>query len=81
MQELIENADQIFLMGHRFGDLDAIGSACGLDGAIDMMKKPVSIVVNQKNCLANQLIQYMKKSEHPPEFIEPEEAMEQSQQQ
>ena len=41
-----------------------------------MMKKPVSIVVNQKNCLANQLIQYMKKSERPPEFIEPEEAME-----
>ena len=76
LQELIENADQIFLMGHRFGDLDAIGSACGLAGAIDMMKKPVSIVVNQKNCLANQLIQYMKKSEHPPEFIEPEEAME-----
>ena len=28
LQELIENADQIFLMGHRFGDLDAIGSAC-----------------------------------------------------
>ena len=26
LQELIENADQIFLMGHRFGDLDAIGS-------------------------------------------------------
>lgn len=76
LQELIENADQVFLMGHRFGDLDAIGSACGLAGAIDMMKKPVSIVVNQKNCLAGQLIQRMKNAERPPEFIEPEEAME-----
>lgn len=76
LQELIENADQVFLMGHRFGDLDAIGSACGLAGAIDMMKKPVSIVVNQKNCLAGQLIQRMKDAERSPEFIEPEEAME-----
>ena len=29
MQELIENSDQVFLMGHRFGDLDSVGSACG----------------------------------------------------
>ena len=27
MQELIENSDQVFLMGHRFGDLDSVGSA------------------------------------------------------
>jgi c-di-AMP phosphodiesterase-like protein len=76
LQELIENADQVFLMGHRFGDLDAIGSACGLAGAIAMMKKPASIVVNQKNCLAGQLIAKMKAADQPPEFIEPEEAME-----
>ncbi|MFR4477212.1 MAG: DHH family phosphoesterase [Ruminococcus callidus] len=40
MQELIENSDQVFLMGHRFGDLDSVGSACGLAGAVRLMQKP-----------------------------------------
>lgn len=77
LQELIENSDQVFLMGHRFGDLDAIGSACGLAGAIHMMHKDSYIVVNQKNCLAMQLIEKMKNCELPPKFIEPEKAIEQ----
>ena len=46
MQELIENSDQVFLMGHRFGDLDAIGSACGLAGAVRLMQKPAYVVVH-----------------------------------
>lgn len=77
LQELIENSDQVFLMGHRFGDLDAIGSACGLAGAIHMMHKDSYVVVNQKNCLAIQLIEKMKNCELPPKFIEPEKAIEQ----
>ena len=62
-------------MGHRFGDLDAIGSACGLAGAIHMMHKPAYVVVNRKNCLAEQLIARMEQEETPPHFLEPLDAM------
>lgn len=75
MQELIENADQVFLMGHRFGDLDSIGSACGLAGAIQLMQKTCYVVVNRQNCLATQLIDRMEQYENGPAFISPEEAL------
>ncbi|MFR7471699.1 MAG: DHH family phosphoesterase [Ruminococcus sp.] len=55
--------------------MDAIGSACGLAGAIHMMHKPAYVVVNRKNCLAEQLIARMEQEETPPHFLEPLDAM------
>ncbi len=75
MQELIENADNIFLMGHHFGDLDSVGAMCGLSGAIRLMEKPSYVVVNQQNCLATQLISRVKEQENPPDFLSPEDAI------
>ncbi|MGN1403280.1 MAG: DHH family phosphoesterase [Ruminococcus sp.] len=75
LQELIENSDQVFLMGHRFGDLDSIGSACGLAGAVQLMQKPAYVVVHQQSCLATQLIQRMKQCSDSPCFIEPIDAL------
>lgn len=75
MQELIENSDQVFLMGHRFGDLDAIGSACGLAGAVWLMQKPAYVVVNRQSCLATQLIDRMQQCPDGPQFIEPVDAL------
>ncbi|MCD8219057.1 MAG: DHH family phosphoesterase [Ruminococcus sp.] len=77
MQKLIENSDQVFLMGHRFGDLDSIGSACGLAGAVRLMQKPAYVVVNRQSCLATQLIDRMAQCKDGPQFIEPTEALEQ----
>jgi len=71
LQEMIENAEHIYIMGHRFGDLDSIGSACGMAGAIALMGKPVSVVARRQSCLAGDLIDRMKACENPPEFIEP----------
>ena len=75
LQELIENSDQVFLMGHHFGDLDSIGSACGLAGAVQLMQKPAYVVVHQQSCLATQLIQRMKQCSDSPCFIEPIDAL------
>lgn len=76
LQELIENSDKVFLMGHRFGDLDSIGSCCGMAGAIQLMNKPVEIVVNRQNCLATNLIERMENlSNAAPKFISPEQAL------
>ena len=78
LQEMIERAEHVYIMGHRFGDLDAIGSACGMAGAIQLMHKPVSIVVRQQSCLAGKLIEQLKACKTPPRFIEPEAAVEQA---
>jgi c-di-AMP phosphodiesterase-like protein len=74
MQELIENSDKVFLMGHRFGDLDSVGSACGLAGAVRLMRKPAYVVVNRHNCLAGQLMQRMEQCSDGPNFLEPIDA-------
>ncbi|MBQ8687719.1 MAG: DHH family phosphoesterase [Ruminococcus sp.] len=78
LQEMIERAEHIYIMGHRFGDLDAIGAACGMAGAIQLMGKPVSVVVRQQSCLANKLIEHLRRSASPPRFIEPEIAVAQA---
>ncbi|MDD6269663.1 MAG: DHH family phosphoesterase [Oscillospiraceae bacterium] len=75
LQEMIESADHIYIMGHRFGDLDAIGSACGMAGAIELMGKPASVVVRRRSCLAGNLIEQMLSCANPPKFIEPETAV------
>lgn len=75
MQELIENSDQVFLMGHRFGDLDCIGAGCGLAGAVRLMQKPAYVVVNRQNCLAEPLIRRMEQCSDGPVFLEPADAM------
>ncbi len=75
LQKMIESSSHVFVMGHRFGDLDAIGSACGMAGAISLMGKQASIVVRQQSCLAVKLIERMKTCSNPPRFIEPERAI------
>ncbi len=76
LQEMIEDADNIFVMGHRYGDLDAIGSACGMAGVISLMDKPVYVAVRKKTCLAGNLIEQIESGEYPIKFIEPEQALE-----
>ena len=41
---LIEESTAVYIMGHRFGDLDSIGSAVGLAEAVRNMGKAVSVV-------------------------------------
>lgn len=62
-------------MGHRFGDLDSVGSACGLAGAVRLMQKPAYVVVNQQSCLATQPIDRMQQCPDGPKFMEPVDAL------
>lgn len=74
--ELIENTEQVLIMGHRFGDLDSIGSAVGLGGAIHTMGRPVHVVVDPQKNLAGNLIDRIKSAVDFDLFITPAEAME-----
>ncbi len=75
LQDLILGSSNVFIMGHRFGDLDSIGAACGLAGAIRLMGVPVSVVVDPRKNLAQQLIAMMREETGESLFLSPEDAI------
>lgn len=73
--ELITNSEKIYIMGHRFGDLDSLGSAIGLAGAIHNLGKHVKVVVDPLKNLAGTLIDRINDNEDFNLFLEPAEAL------
>ncbi|MCD7810688.1 MAG: DHH family phosphoesterase [Ruminococcus sp.] len=76
LQELIMSCDKVYIMGHRFGDLDSVGSAAGLAGAVKLLGKEVYIAVDIKKNLAVHLIDMVKEASGENFFISPSEAAE-----
>lgn len=75
MQDIIMNSGKIFIMGHHHGDLDSVGSSCGLAGAMKLLGKEARIVVDKVNNLALPLIEYVESQTDIPLFITPAEAI------
>lgn len=75
MQDVIMNSDKVFIMGHHHGDLDSVGSSCGLVGAMKLFGKEARIVVDKANNLALPLIEYVESQTDSPLFISPAEAI------
>ena len=73
--ELIENSEKVYIMGHRFGDLDSVGSAVGLGGAIHNIGKHVKIVIDPEKNLGGSLINRINECEDFELFITPKEAL------
>ena len=74
LQKLIQDSRIVYLMGHRYGDLDSIGGCCGLAGAIRLMDKNVRVVCDPKKNLAQQLVSLVEKEVGAGLFITPEQA-------
>lgn len=75
MQDIIMNSDKIFIMGHRFGDLDSVGASCGMAGALKLIGKPVHIVVDKATNLAVNLIERVESQTEDDLFITPQTAL------
>ena len=75
LAELIEGNEKIFIMGHRFGDLDSAGSSVGLCGAIRKLGKESYVVIDPHKNLAKQLINHIKENDIKDMFLSPEEAL------
>ena len=74
VQELIRESDAVFIMGHRYGDLDSVGSAIGLCGAIHLMGIKAHVVVDMEKNLSVPLI--IRVNEHEEGvFLSPAEAI------
>lgn len=74
--ELIEASGRIFVMGHRFGDLDALGSAVGLVRVIRNMGKEAYVVVDEQHNLAQPLLKRMRANGCEDFFMLPQIATE-----
>ncbi|HEX3016810.1 MAG TPA: DHH family phosphoesterase [Caproicibacter sp.] len=73
----IKESDSVFIMGHKYSDLDCIGSATGIwNAAAKSLNHPAYIVVDRSQSLAGPLISNLQ-SAHPGEkiFITPQEAL------
>lgn len=72
--ELLQTAENVVVMGHKFSDLDSIGAAIGLCKAAKALGKPAKIAVNEKTTLALPLIAYIKSQSDAELFVSPEAA-------
>ncbi len=73
--ELIESSDNVIVMGHRFADLDALGSAIGMASGVRMLGKDAVIAINKEKNLAKPLYDRMVEKGLEDMFIDPDEAL------
>ncbi len=75
IERSIMESDRVLIMGHRFADLDCVGSAIGLQGVVEKgHKKHCRVVVNKNTAIASNLIE-LSENENNDVFITPEEAL------
>ena len=74
LQDLIMSSERIFIMGHRFSDLDSIGAACGLAGAVRLLGKEAHIAVDREKSLASHLVDSIEAQTDKNLFITPQTA-------
>lgn len=75
--ELVDNSDKIFIMGHKYSDLDSVGSSVGLTCAIRNLGKSAWAVCDYNTSLAKVLIdRFPHVDGEEPLFTEPADAME-----
>ena len=76
LRQLIRDSSQVFVMGHRFSDLDCIGAAAGVCAAVRKCGKPVYILVDEKMTSARELVERLKaQPEYQDCFLTEEEAI------
>ncbi|MEO4055350.1 DHH family phosphoesterase [Solibacillus sp. CAU 1738] len=78
LRDLIQESDQVFVMGHKNPDMDAIGAAIGVRKMAQMNKVEGYIVVNfdEINGSVDRLmVEIEEKSDFYDRFISPDEAL------
>lgn len=76
MVELIKSAENILIMGHKFADLDSLGSAIGLSKAIRCFDKKVNIVLDTHRNLADCMVQRLVENGEQNLLLLPQIALE-----
>ena len=76
LMQLIRDSSQVFLMGHKYSDLDSIGACAGLVAAVRKAGRPAYIIVNDKATSAKELIDRLRRTpQYEGVFISQEDAI------
>ncbi len=76
LMELIGQSSQVFVMGHKSADMDAVGAAAGICCLCRKKGKPAYIVLDLQNNVSESLIaQLQQMPEYKETFISAQEAM------
>ena len=76
LMELIGQSSQVFIMGHRNADLDAVGSAVGVACLCRKRGKKAHIVIDLQNNASEKLLEEIRVvPEYAETFITPQEAL------
>lgn len=79
LEELIVNADKVFVMGHTYPDMDVLGSSLGIRRIVQMNNKEAWVVMDMEQ-LSNDMLRMMevvdKDSNISRHIIDPEHAQE-----
>lgn len=62
LKEMMKGSDNVYIMGHRFSDLDAVGAAIGISRIARNFGKNPKIVLNNRNHSIVRLVEYMEKN-------------------
>ena len=78
IKRTVNDCDKVFIMGHRFSDLDCVGASIGMqsvmEGTFNLYSK---IVVDKAKTMAEKLIDYAENQIGRDIFITPQEVMKQ----
>ncbi|MBQ8575956.1 MAG: DHH family phosphoesterase [Clostridia bacterium] len=72
--ELVQGCDNLFVMGHRFPDFDAVGSAIGVVKIAQSLGKKAYIATNKQQSMAKPLIETAEKEGFDGVFLSLDEA-------
>lgn len=72
--ETISSSENVLVMGHRFADLDALGSAVGVAMIAKALNKDVKIVMSKETTLALPLLKYLSDNGMGDLVTEPSES-------
>ena len=74
VKDAMDNADEIFIMGHRNEDFDCFGAAVGVAVMARQMKKPFHIILSDMNEGIDKLVEIMEnKPEYQDIFVKAED--------
>ena len=69
--ELIQESDEVFIMGHQNEDFDSLGAAIGVSRMAKYLKKPVHIILSEFNTGISKFTEALKAKEDYSELFLP----------
>ncbi len=76
LSELIQQSENVLVMGHKFADLDAIGAAVGMAQIGRSLSKDAYVVLDYQRCLGKEVVdRLLERGDMLGRFVTPEQAL------